>query len=232
MPELNWAGLLHALKKKLVYIVLFTVLAFSLFWFLSDLIIQQIKVDMLPASVTLIETSLLEYVMVKLQISLMLSVFAALPLVVLIVLRTLKIKLRKKSIVKWLFAGFVLFALGFSFTYFLLLPGAIKILTSLAIEADIVPLFSISQFMVFIVLTLVIFSSVFELPLAVSWLALRGIVSVETLRKKRRHVWVATLVFTAIVTADPTPFSQILLSIPLLILYEVSIISASLFRKS
>jgi len=78
---------------------------------------------------------------------------------------------------------------------------------------------------------LILFSLVFELPLIVTWLSINGYVSSSTLKEKRKHVIVGIFILTAIITADPTPFSQVLLSLPLVALYEISIHVAGVFEK-
>ncbi|MBI5253203.1 MAG: twin-arginine translocase subunit TatC [Euryarchaeota archaeon] len=227
---MNWAEVLYEVKKKLAYFAIFLAAAFAVLWFVADKIILRMKQDLLPKEATLIVTSPMEYVMVKIQISLILCALLTLPILAAIVLGRLNMKFKVTSII-WLFFAAALLAAGFSFTYFFLLPLAIKILTGFATEAGIETFFSLSQFILFAALTTIIFSIVFELPLAVSWLAINGIVSVAALKERRKHVYVGTFIVAAIITADPTPFSQILLAIPLIFLYEVSIISAKIFGK-
>jgi sec-independent protein translocase protein TatC len=203
---------------------------FTLFFFLSGFIIQRMKQDLLPESARLIATGMLETVMVKLQIALVLTGIAIIPLAFLIILRTLHFRF-KASTILWLIAALALFLLGFGFTYFLLLPTAVKVLTTLTTEAGVLAYYSINQFIFFAFLTTVIFSLLFELPLVVTWLALRGFVSVESLKQKRKFVYVGIVTLAAIITADPTPMSQLLLSFPLIILYEMSILVASFLLK-
>ena len=227
---MNWAEALYEVKKKLGYFAIILAAAFAVLWFVADKIILRMKQDLLPEDATLIVTSPMEYVMVKIQISLMLCALMLLPILAVTALGRVNLRFRATSLI-WLFSALALFVIGFSFTYFLLLPMAIKILTGFAAEAGIEAFFSLSQFILFAALTTVIFSIVFELPLAVSWLAINGIVSVATLKERRKHVYVGAFIVAAIITADPTPFSQILLAIPLIFLYEVSIISARIFGK-
>ena len=251
--KITFTGVLHYLKKKLMIICGVIIVGFSTMWLVADFVIFRIKTDLLPSkgttetipienvvfinesyiivkrSTELIATSPMEYVMVKFQIAFILGVLVALPVVCFLILRKFNVKIRWNII--WVIFGIILFLIGFSFTYLLLLPMAIKILTSFTTQAGVTPFYSISQFATFAVLTTVIFSLVFELPLVVSWLAINGFVSVNTLKKRRKYVYVSIFILSAIITADPTPFSQVLLSIPLIILYEISIISAKLFGK-
>ena len=123
------------------------------------------------------------------------------------------------------------FFVRFNFTYFLLLPVAISVLTGFATDAGVSTFFSVNKFIIFTVISVILFALVFELPLVVSWLTINGFVSVETLKEKRKHVWVGVFILTALITADPTPVSQVLLSLPVIILYEFSILSSRIFGK-
>ncbi|WP_456474281.1 twin-arginine translocase subunit TatC [Candidatus Pyrohabitans sp.] len=203
---------------------------FFLFFYLSGYIINRMKQDILPESARLIATGMLETVMVKFQIALVLTIIALIPIAALLILRTLRFRLRL-GVALWLLAGIALLLLGFGFTYLLLLPTAVKVLTSLTTEAGILAYYSINQFIFFAFLTTVIFSLLFELPLVVTWLALRGLVSVESLKQKRKFVYVGIVTLAAVITADPTPMSQLLLSFPLIVLYEMSILVASFLLK-
>ncbi|NOZ59573.1 MAG: hypothetical protein GXO66_08390 [Euryarchaeota archaeon] len=203
---------------------------FFLFFYLSGFIIQRMKQDLLPESARLIATGMLETVMVKLQIALVLTAVALIPVALLLVARALRFR-PGLGFLLWLGSALLLLLLGFSFTYFLLLPTAVKVLTALTTEAGVLAYYSINQFIFFAFLTTVLFSLLFELPLVVTWLALRGIVSLDSLREKRKYVYVGIVTLAAVITADPTPMSQLLLSMPLILLYELSLVVAGLLIK-
>ncbi len=229
--EFSLAGAVYHARKRLRHFALLLVLAFFVFWYVSEFVIERIKVDLLPEKVSLIVTSPMEYVMVRLQIALALGAIAAMPFFALLILRRFRLSVRKTSLAIWGILALLMFALGFAFTYFILLPTAVNVLTRLTQEAGVVPFYSVNQFVLFAFVTSLIFSLMFELPLIISWLAINGHVSVATLKEKRKHVYVATFIVAAIITADPTPVSQVLLAIPLIALYEVSIISARIFGR-
>ncbi|MFQ5887652.1 MAG: twin-arginine translocase subunit TatC [Candidatus Hydrothermarchaeales archaeon] len=228
-------GILDVVKKKFTHLLIIMGVGFALGWFVAEFVIQQIKRDMLEGleGAELIATSPIEYVLVQIEIALVFAVFLAAPFVLYWILSRYKRKLRgkTKSLLAWAAASFVLFLIGFSFTYFLILPKAIWILTYLTTAADIYPYYSVSSFMTFALLSIVVFTAVFELPLFVTWLAINGFVSVERLKEKRKAVIVVIFILTGIITPDPTPFSQLLLSVPLILLYEASIVSAKIFSK-
>jgi sec-independent protein translocase protein TatC len=243
---LSWALVIDQIKRKLLHIVIIIFLGFSIAFALSDRIIKKITDDLLPleilnpsqnnpclAPTQLISTSPTEVVMVKLQISLLFGIALALPFVAYFVLQRLRrrYEINTLSLATWGVYALILFEIGFSFTYFFLLPQAYKILVGFTIDANIIPLFSINQFMFFTVISIFIFSISFEFPLVVTWLTVRGIVDVKTLRERRKYVYVLIVLVAAVITADPTPVSQLLLSGPLIFLYEFSILVSAIIKS-
>jgi len=212
-------------RKKLLSLIVITIINFAIAWYYCDRIIERIKQDMLPEQAKLIVTTPMEYLLVKIQVSLILAVLITLMVFIFYLLRKYRVR------IIWIPPAIILFIFGFSFSYFLLMPTAMRILTSLPLESGISPFFSIRQFLTFIIISLILFSLVFELPLIVTWLSINGYVSSSTLKEKRKHVIVGIFILTAIITADPTPFSQVLLSLPLVALYETSIYVARVFEK-
>ena len=75
-----------------------------------------------------------------------------------------------------------------------------------------------------------IFSLPFELPVVMGFLTYAGIVSTEKLKSIRKSAYVIIAIFSAAVTPDPTPFSMLILTSILILLYELSIF-ISLFLK-
>ncbi|RLF58877.1 MAG: hypothetical protein DRN25_04700 [Thermoplasmata archaeon] len=217
--------ILYLGRKKLISLIIIFSVNFGIFWYYLDEIIEKIKGDMLPPNAKLIVTTPMEYLLVKIQLSIVFAGIITLIIFILYILKKYKIRL------VWLIPAFFLFFLGFSFSYFLLMPAAMRILTSLPLHSGVSPFFSIRQFMTFIIISILLFSIVFELPLIVTYLSIKGFVSSRTLKEKRKHVIVGIFILTAIITADPTPFSQILLSLPLVLLYEISIWFASFFER-
>lgn len=243
---LSFALVIDQVKKKLFHILIIIFIGFSVAFALSDRIIRKITDDLLPieilsssqnnpclAPTQLISTSPTEVVMVKLQISLLFGIALALPFVAYFVLQRLRrrYEINTLSLSTWAVYALILFEIGFSFTYFFLLPQAYKILVGFTTNANIIPLFSINQFMFFTVISIFMFSISFEFPLVVTWLTVKGIVDVKTLRERRKYVYVLIVLVSAIITADPTPVSQLLLSGPLIFLYEFSILVSAIIKS-
>ena len=89
---------------------------------------------------------------------------------------------------------------------------------------------SMKEYLGFSAKLLLAFGIVFELPLLITFLAKLGIVSVAFLKKNRKYAILLFFVFSAVLT-PPDVVTQVMMAIPLIILYEISIIGAKLFGK-
>lgn len=125
-----------------------------------------------------------------------------------------------------------LFLLGITFGYFILSPMTIAFLANYSISDMISNEFDITSYVSTV--TALVFGSglLFQLPVVVYFLTKIGIVTPAFMRQYRKHAVVAILIIGAIITPSPDPLSQSLISIPLYILYEISIfISAIELRR-
>ncbi len=115
-----------------------------------------------------------------------------------------------------------LFFIGILFGYFVLVPVAVQFLGSYQVDPSVLNEFDIISYVSTVVL-LVLFSGLaFELPVVVYFLATVGLVSAALLRSWRRHAIVVILILSAMIT-PPDPFSQLLIAVPLFVLYQCGI---------
>lgn len=129
------------------------------------------------------------------------------------------------------FIGFatLFFLLGGIFCYLVIVPVALQFL--LGYGGDIIfPMISVSNYISFITMTILVFGAVFELPIVLVFLAKIGMVTPALLKQHRKYAIVLAFVIGAILT-PPDVFSQMMMAIPLLILYEISIWACVLFGK-
>ncbi|HQG44195.1 MAG TPA: twin-arginine translocase subunit TatC [bacterium] len=122
------------------------------------------------------------------------------------------------------------FAVGALFAYFLIIPFGLKFL--LSYQSDfLVANITIGKYLSFVVTMLLVFGLVFELPVLAYFLSLIGVLTLQFLRSKRRYGILIIFIIAAILT-PPDAFTQMMLAIPLLFLYEFSIfVSAAVYRK-
>jgi sec-independent protein translocase protein TatC len=118
---------------------------------------------------------------------------------------------------------------GALFGYFVVFPWGFKFFLGFATDT-IRPLPSMREYFGFSAKLLLAFGLVFELPLVLTFLAKLGIVSVEFLKKNRKYAILIFFAGAAILT-PPDVITQIMMALPLMALYELSIIGAKLFGK-
>ena len=129
------------------------------------------------------------------------------------------------------FSASMLFFLGVAFGYFMLAPLSIHFLSSYEISPDVVNQINIRSYIGTLTSICLATGLVFELPIIAFFLTKIGLITPDFMRKYRKHAIVVIFILAAIIT-PPDIFSQTLVSIPLLILYEVSIfISARVMRQ-
>jgi sec-independent protein translocase protein TatC len=128
-------------------------------------------------------------------------------------------------------ASTLLFFTGVLFGYFMLAPLSIHFLTSYKISADVVNQINVRSYIGTVSSICLATGLVFELPIIAFFLTKIGIITPNFMRKYRKHSIVVIFVVAAIIT-PPDVFSQALVAIPLLLLYEVSImISTRVVKK-
>ena len=124
------------------------------------------------------------------------------------------------------------FLVGIAFAYFVMIPMAMKFAAQFGTE-EIKNEFAIDEYMSIIISVMLAAGVVFELPMVSFFLSKLGILSPNFMRKYRRHAIVIIMVLAAILTPGTDPVSQVILAVPLVLLYEISIfISKISYKKS
>jgi sec-independent protein translocase protein TatC len=129
-----------------------------------------------------------------------------------------------------IFWASLLFFLGIAFGYFLVSPLCVQFFGTYKMHAETSNNFTISSYLSLITTTTLFSGLFFELPMIIMIFSKLGVVSSAWLKKYRKHALIIILVVSAIIT-PPDVISQILVSIPILILYEVGIIIAKRNEK-
>ncbi|GMB02243.1 Sec-independent protein translocase protein TatC [Pelosinus sp. IPA-1] len=116
----------------------------------------------------------------------------------------------------------ILFFAGLAFSYYLVLPAGIIFFMGFATE-NLQPMFSLSEYLSLVISFLLPFGFIFELPLLIMLLANLGIISSMFLISKRKIFLVLAFVMGAVLSPTPDVLSQTMVALPMLILYEISI---------
>ncbi|HZG13482.1 MAG TPA: twin-arginine translocase subunit TatC [Candidatus Bathyarchaeia archaeon] len=128
-------------------------------------------------------------------------------------------------------AAFFLFLLGLSFGYFVVFPLVMQFVTNIAGTIQVDPNYGISQYFSFLFNMVIPFGFLFELPILVMFLTRLRILNPMRLAKMRRFAYFG-LTIVGITLTPPEIVSDILVTVPLLLLYEISIwLSRTVYRK-
>jgi len=228
----NLSVILLTLRNKLLVIaaVLFTGIIIS-FQFTSPLI-TRMKTDLLPEGAKLIYVSPLEVMMLELKLSIIIGLLITLPIIVFYVYRAISkkysvripITIGKGQFIFLSLAVIVMFIFGAAYAYFLMLPLFLKFLYLDAADSGVTATYSIFKFISFIATTVAIFGLVFELPIVLTFLTRNGFVQYSTLVTYRKHIYVLIMVIAAIVTPGTDIFSQMMVAVPMVVFFEISMV--------
>ena len=115
----------------------------------------------------------------------------------------------------------ILFLSGLAFSFFLVMPAALKFFGGFGSES-LLPMFSVARYFYFLFSFILPFGFVFELPLVVVIAAKLGLLSSKFLGEKQRYVIFFSFVIGAIITPTPDIFTQTMIALPMIVLYELS----------
>jgi sec-independent protein translocase protein TatC len=134
--------------------------------------------------------------------------------------------------VKFIVISSLLFFLGVLFGYFVLTPLSLNFLSTFTVSDVIKNDINVNSYIGTVKTTTLATGLIFELPIIIYFLSSLGLVTPSFLREYRKWAYVIILIIAAIVT-PPDVISQVIVTIPLIILYEISIfISAFIFKKN
>jgi len=135
----------------------------------------------------------------------------------------------KRILLPIVFLSSFFFVGGALFGYFVVFPFGFQFFLSFATET-IRPLPSMKEYLSFASKLLLAFGLVFELPLLLTFMSRLGLVSVAFLKKNRKYAFLLFFVMAAILT-PPDVVTQTMMALPMMVLYEISILGARLFKR-
>lgn len=218
------------LRAAISWIVIFV----CLFPFANELyaLLAQPMLAKLPAGGQMIATDVVTPFFVPVKVAMMTAFLIVLPYILYQVWAFIAPGLyahEKKLIVPLVVSSVLLFLVGMSFAYFFVFPVVFGFVVGIA-PVGVAVMTDINKYLDFVITMFMAFGITFEVPIVVIALALMGMVSVEQFREGRPYVIVGAFVIGAIFT-PPDVISQIMLAVPLWLLYELGILIAGWLIK-
>ena len=223
---------LEKFRKIILWIVLIVIASASLVYIESNLLINILTKPLNGIQLHFMTPS--EGLMAKIKVSVLGGLVLALPVITFLTIRFTGPVLTKKTKRLLIFLiiplSFVLFVSGMTFAYKLVLPSTIKFLIDCGAEF-MKPTLSADEYFSFIGTLLLCVGLIFELPLILIALSRIGIITSKMLKGKRKIAVLLSFISIALMAPSLDAFTFILVTSPILLLYEISIWSIVLLEK-
>ena len=232
LEELRWT----LIKSAVAFGVFVTLIAYQLDHFSLWLgwPLERVKADYPKMNTDLITNSPMGVFSVIIDICLIGGLVLSLPFILFFVGQFIAPALTKRELKVLLptcIAALVLFLGGAAFGYFLLAPSTIRVAFELNQMLGYTVMWTADRYYSLLMWLVLGMGAAFEFPLLIVLAVYMGLIEVATLRKYRRHAIVVIFIIAAVVTPTPDPFNQTLFALPLLVLYEVSILVAAQLKR-
>lgn len=215
------------LRKRLLNSIICIVCVFVVLVFFANDIYQLVSaplIKQLPAGASMIATDVASPFFTPIKLTIIVSVFAAAPLVLYQVwafIAPALYKHERRMMMPLLFASSLLFYAGMAFAYFVVFPLAFSFFAKTAPQGVQIAT-DINNYLDFVMALFMAFGVSFEVPIAIVLLCWSGVTNTTELKKKRPYVLVGAFVVGMLLT-PPDVFSQTLLAIPMYLLFEVGL---------
>lgn len=221
---------LDLIRKKiflfLIIIILIAIISFAFASFFLQILLR-------PAGdLTLVYLAPPDAFLANIRIAITIGFMVTIPLLIhqiVIFIFPLFFKKQRKTALIFIFSAILLFIIGLVFAYFVAFPFVIRFFLNFA-TTDLLPTFTITDYISFATNFFLAFALAFETPLIFWILGKLNIVSPKMLKQNRKFALLVIIVLSAFIT-PPDLISQIMISLPLILLYEISILTVRNTQK-
>jgi len=232
--EMTFLEHLEELRWRLIYSIAGVLVGTIVSWIFIDFLVESILLK--PAienNIALQNLKPFGQIFLYFQIAIISGVILSIPNIFYQLWKFIAPALRKnerKYILAIVVFSSVCFLLGIFFAYFIMLPLALSFASQFGTTA-IKNEFAIDEYMSIIISVMLAAGLVFELPMLSFFLSKLGILTPDFMKKYRRHSLVIIMILAAVLTPGTDPVSQVILAVPLFLLYEISILVSKLSQK-
>ena len=187
----------------------------------------------MPEGASMIATDVASTFFAPFKLTIVLSVFIVIPYILYQIWAFIAPGLyrnEKKLVAPLMLGSTLLFYSGIAFAYFVVFPLAFAFFTSVAPEGVVIAT-DITSYLDFILKIFFAFGVAFEIPIAIILMCWTGMTTPEKLKAKRPYIVVGAFVIGMLLT-PPDVISQTLLALPMLLLFEIGVIVASVYKKN
>ncbi len=232
--EMTFIDHLEELRWRLIYSIIGVVIGTIICWIFADFLVVDVLLK--PAKdngLALQNLKPFGQLFLYFQVALVGGIILSLPNLFYQLWKFIAPALRKKErkyILLIVFYSTISFFIGIAFAYYVMIPLAFKFVRQFGTEL-IKNEFAIDEYVSIIVSVILAAGVVFELPMISFFLTKLGILTPAFMKKYRKHAIVIIMVLAAFLTPGTDPVSQVVLAVPLVLLYEISIFISKLAAK-
>ena len=187
-----------------------------------------------PFSINLINTGLTEQFMIHIKVALMVGILVASPYILYLLFRFIAPALyenERRYSVRITVAAYAMFLVGVLVNYFIIFPLTVRFLGTYQVSNTVSNMLTISSYIDTMMMMSFIFGIIFEIPV-ISWLlAVFGLLKASWMSQYRRHAVVGILILSAAITPTGDAITLIIVSLPIWLLYEISILIVKMNNK-
>jgi len=231
--KLAFTDHLEELRKRLITCLLAVACGFGASYYFADTIFRFLSAPLykeLPQGSSFIFTGLTDAFFTYIKLSFFTGICIAIPVILHQTWRFVAPGLyesEKRYVAPFIILGTAFFVTGLLFGYYIVFPVAFKFFVGYSTDSiKIMP--SIKEYLSFSCAFLLAFGAIFEIPIVIFFLVRIGIVSEAVLRKNRKYAILIAFILAAILTPTPDVVNQLLMAVPIIFLYELSLIMIKL----
>lgn len=229
--NLTMIGHLTELRKRLIYSSIMLLLSIIVCYNFSEMMVKHI-VDIVP-DINFVFIAPAELLMSYIKIAVIGGFVVSGPFLILQIWLFISPgleKSEKRTIAVSLFVGGLFFIAGIVFSYLIIMPIMLEFFMGFKIE-QIEEMISFSNYLSFVINTLLSFGIIFELPIIMVILTKFHILKVDFIKKNRKYIILIIFIIAAILT-PPDVITQTLLAGPMILLFEVGVIFSTIVEKN
>ena len=225
---------LDELRKRIIWSLIIVVVMFIAAFPLVRPLVRFLQADLKELGIGLNAFNVVDPLMLYLNLAFIIAIVLASPFWMYQLWAFIRPGLHdqeQKATLTYIPVTFFLFLAGVSFSYFWLLPFLLEVSTELGQELGIEQVIGVENYFSFLIRLTIPFGLLFQLPVVTMFLTRLGLVTPFFMRKNRKYAYFALFVIAALIS-PPDITSHLMISVPLFVLYEISIIiSARTYKK-
>lgn len=190
--------------------------------------------DIADFNLNLINTQLTSQFSVHMQVSIIIGIICVSPYILYSIFAFVSPALyenERKYARLLVVAGYIMFMIGVALCYFLIFPLTIRFLGDYQVSDDVANIITLSSYIDTLTMLTLMLGIVFELPILCMLLGKMGILTADFMKEYRRHAIVIILIVAAIITPTTDVMTLMLVTLPIYLLYEISILAVKMINK-